>query len=1479
MKRDDLLKIRQGWRYAGLLALAICLTGFIGVAGALASCMNLDDVPLDTMEQAAPGIVMFVIDDSGSMDWEYICQGSTDGKFRGSIEYLFADPGDNVYSAGDGNGTILETYNNGQYANYYYSQWAGHNRLYYDPAQYYAPWPTYSDADPNNPRSNPSIAGNNLDLNGDYGNLGGAGSGVSTQDILDNGGVIVDNSEQVVGEGLIIDNSGPESPATGSFDTSGSGYYAWSSASATSDNGSNYLYSNNSNRWAQANWRYTNLDAGDYDVFVWYVASSNRGTSVSYYVYNAGGAQVASNNFNQQSNGGQWNLLAADVYLDGSATITLRHWLTSSSSNRACADAVMLVPKFGGGSSEYTEVGTWSESGAGDEYENSSVFSSQNGAYATWTPYLPDAGDYIVYVWYTNNYGGYDRDDHALYTVHSSGGDTDFRIDQDEDGGQWVELGEFYFDAGTSGYVRLTHDDMSNGNTSADAVAFMPAVDIEPLNLIRAHYYVKVNDTFYLVNLDGDFKYYQVDDTNSNGNIDSTSELIYLTAGDAAAAGIVPPNQSYAEARQNFANWYSFYRKRELTAKNAIAKVIDEMQGVYIGMHFINNGTLASYAKPVKVTLNDVLYDNSDELLQRLYDEQIASNSTPLRNGLRSAGRYFMGDFGVPGSFPAGSFSSSSYPYFTQDRGGSCQQSFTILMTDGYYNGSSPADVGNDDGDNNTDFDGPPYGDGVTDTLADVAMYYYERDLNGSLNDDVPINNVDLADHQHMVTYTLSFGVQGTIDQTLYPNCINGGQCPYPWPNPNDGNEEKIDDMYHAAVNGRGKYVDAASPQEMVDAMNELKNDIESRLGSSAALATNSIQRQVGSVIYQGTYNTAGWVGEIAALPVNLGSGTVGTPDDPGGWRASDGVPAWDQRNIISFNGTSSIDFRYDSLTTLQQALLGNNGHNVQHLVDYLRGRPASDFLPASVFRVRTSPIGDIVHSAPTYYKGVVYIGANDGMLHAVNAINGQEIFCYVPNMVYGHLSDLAVPGYSHKYYVDSTPVAAKIGSQDILVCGLGKGGKGYFGLDITTPSEPSVLWEYTNDDDLGYSFSQANIIRTQGADHVVMFGNGYDSVSETAAIFFLNPLTGDLVKKIDTGATGCNGLATPSAVDVDADGHADFAYAGDLYGNMWKFDLRGDVADWKVYYNSGSPQPLISVRNTDGNIQPITAAPEVMLDCAKSDFSRSGNGMMVIFGTGRYLNSDDFDNIEIQSFYGVWDWGDVWEQKNDYATAKEQFLGEVGSGRSLSNVAASLLEQTTSTVAGEWVLISGNPVNWYDPEENTGEHMGWVFDMTTAVGERGVREPNLSQGVVELISIIPSDSPCEAGGSSMLYRVSACSGGYTDDPQFDVNDDRKVDDADRMFDASSLFDPSVDYNNDGVVDDEDLKAFLGYRDWNDDGVIDSADLAYMQLPPSGKAFEQMLFEGIDIGNQRYFSDTEGNINSLLGPPVNLGLFYWRVIQ
>lgn len=163
-------------------------------------------------------------------------------------------------------------------------------------------------------------------------------------------------------------------------------------------------------------------------------------------------------------------------------------------------------------------------------------------------------------------------------------------------------------------------------------------------------------------------------------------------------------------------------------------------------------------------------------LLSRLHLFSInSSGGTPLRNGLKNIGRYFEGLYGKPSPLPSTEFfGSDTYPFFKADYGGSCQQSFAILMTDGFWNGTNPS-VNNadrdDDGVQVDGFDGAPYADNASDTLADVAMKYYETDLNTSLTNDVPVNSTDMANHQHLVTYSLSFGLEGTLDRDSYLNC------------------------------------------------------------------------------------------------------------------------------------------------------------------------------------------------------------------------------------------------------------------------------------------------------------------------------------------------------------------------------------------------------------------------------------------------------------------------------------------------------------------------------------------------------------------------------------------------------------------------------------------------------------------------------------------------------------------------------------
>jgi hypothetical protein len=1247
-----------------IIAMGICLvmmTANHHTAGA--SCLDLADIPLDSLEQSAPGMIMFVMDDSGSMDWSIMCPPSLEGSgvFNGRY-YIFPDPGDNEYSSSslEESSTIRMQW---------MSQWAGYNGMYYDPTTEYTPWPTLSNADVDNPKSNPMLS-YTLDMTALW------------HDWDEEYGEIVDNSD-----------------ASGFTSSAG-----WSSYSGGWEN--NYLYSNGSQATVTATWTATGLDTSTtYDVYArWLNGGSSRLTDVHYLTYDDS-TQVADTGVNQQQDYNEWMQIASSVtFSTGTGVVTISE---NGGGSKVCADAVKFVP--------------------------------------------------------ANN----------------------------------------------------------------------PVSDIS-----RRHYYVQNGNGTYLVNMfNSAIEYYQVnlDDPTDNREVVTAAKLVPLTNADANTAGIVT-GRTYDEEIQNFANWYSFYRRREMTAKNAIANVINTSDGIFVGIFFINDYRGKDQrVLPVKVNLDGTFYDDSSTLLNILYNYQIDSYGTPLRNGLKKAGRFFSGGYEKPATFIA-QVNSASYPYFKADKGGSCQQAFTIIFTDGYWNGGSPS-VGNEDGNDDTAYDGNPFGDSASSTLADVAMKYYEEDLNTTLSNDVPITTVDPANHQHMVTYTVAFGVSGSLDTELYKDCPLG-TCPSSWPS-TGSDSGKIDDMFHAAINGRGKFISAKSTAELNDALGVLKKDIDSRIGSAAALATNSIQRTVGSSIYQGIYNTSNWYGEVTAYPLNVTTGVIGSAK----WVASDHIPAWNARTILSYNGSAGIVFEDASLTASQKSLLTASGLGTSsEIVDFIRGDTSNNVANGGTLRNRNHMLGDFVHSAPTYFKNVIYIGSNDGMLHAFDAGTGEELFAYVPGLVYENLSDLADPGYTHRFYVDNTPTVADIGSTDLLVGGLRKGGKGYFALNVTSPSAMdagNVLWEYSaaSDSDMGYSYSRAAIVKTKAEGYVVIFGNGYDSVSGEAVLYILEAETGTVLKKFETGVTGCNGMSTPAIIDVEMDGVVDYAFAGDLKGNMWKFDLRGaDKADWTFSYMDGvTPKPLISVKNTSGEVQPITSAPTVMLDCADMD---EGRGFMVLFGTGQYVNSDDFNDTTVQSMYGIWDWGPMWEEKDDFSVAKTKFLGTLDTGRLLSNLTGGkgLLEQVFEYTSGDLMALSDYTIEWYDPVSDTGSHLGWGVDLPES-GERSIYQPMLSDYIAMFVSTIPSNSPCDAGGSSAVYKFNACTGGRTSDPVFDSDEDGDIED--------------------------------------DDVIPGSPD----PVPPTRKKYPKRLLPPTTIGDITIFPDSDGGLNPVPTLQPQSGMFFWRVIE
>jgi type IV pilus assembly protein PilY1 len=807
-------------------------------------------------------------------------------------------------------------------------------------------------------------------------------------------------------------------------------------------------------------------------------------------------------------------------------------------------------------------------------------------------------------------------------------------------------------------------------------------------------------------------------------------------------------------------------------------------------------------------------------------------------------------------------------------------------MTDSYWNGGAPlnAAIDNADGDN-----GVPYADTYTNTLADVAMYYYENDLSTGLDDDLPTSASDTASHQHMVTYTIGFGVSGSLN----PEDYNLESGPYPtWPNLTDGSDDdkdRIDDLWHAAVNGRGEFLSALDAQELANALLSIKLSIEARTGSAAPVSVNGVElyEEVDAdlFMFQSTYNSNGWTGDVKAYLIDPVSGEV--PETPA-WTARSVVDAmlWANRKIATYDPDtpSGIPFQYTSLTDTQKTQLNSEST----LVYFLRGDRSNEQQYGGTFRNRFSILGDIVHSSPVFENGVLYAGANDGMLHAFRETDGSEIFAYVPNLLFENLYKLADPTYqdNHIFYVDLSPaiqrgVELSPGSADtLLVGGLGGGGEGYYALDITgidkttsfsTDSDVAdrVLWELENDDDLGFTYARPSIVdsydddlNASGTGWIVITGNGYNSVNGHAVLLILDPINGQVLKRIDTGVGACNGLSTPVVIDVNYDNKVDYVYAGDLEGNLWKFDLTSaDHNNWTVAYKdgSGNPQPLFQAPD-----QPITTKPDVMRHPQR-------HGYMVVFGTGKYLEVSDFVDTSVNTIYGIWDYGDD-SDDSEYLGAFNR-----GSPDTLSNQPeyVTLLEQEyvpspvsdpnnpyfwTVTVGTTEVVVrilTRNDPNWETVEDDGGQlpnpgtlteppntvHAGWYFDLPVT-GERVVSDVLIRDGNAIVISFMPPES-CSTGGYSIIHEMDAASGGRLLTPQFDIN-------ADAVIGTGDLINIGTEASPVWVV-------ATGLR-------------------RTGRLHVPAILR-MGSTEMKYFSSSEGTIKTIRERPTRLGVRYWRELE
>jgi type IV pilus assembly protein PilY1 len=928
---------------------------------------------------------------------------------------------------------------------------------------------------------------------------------------------------------------------------------------------------------------------------------------------------------------------------------------------------------------------------------------------------------------------------------------------------------------------------------------------------------------------------------NGGGNASSTFSRVDIVPGTtsyskaATRTDCAGSTCTYDEEMTNFANWFTYYRTRIQMMKSAAGRAFTGIGSNFrVGFVTINSAS-SNYLK-----IDDYDTTQKSSWYTKLYGIS-PSGSTPLRTALTTAGRIFAG------KNPLGASGGDDPMQY------SCQQNFTLITTDGYWNDPNESTVVQINGttqvnnqDNNSATMPRPMYDGngsalscpsgatclgagsagsnssssysSVNTLADVAAYYYNTDLrtstlsnctSPSTSADVCANNVpgggnDTNSQQHMTTFTLGLGIDGSLTyQSDYASATSGdyyqiSQGTKDWPQAKHDDPTAIDDLWHAAVNGRGVYFSARDPNALASGLNSALSGVSARLGSGAAAATSNLEPVAGdNYAYVASYTTVQWYGNLESRTVDTQTGVVSpqavwcvedvVADPSTGATACTGVlktqvgAVSDSRNIYTFSASGAgklRSFTWGNLTATEQgyfstALLSQYSTwsatdktlaTGATLVNYLRGQTGFENQTGStamLYRDRQKTLGDVVGSQPVYVKKpyfsysdpgytdyvtakssrapTVYIGANDGMLHAFNADNGSERWAYIPTPLLPKLYKLADSNYStqHQFYADGPVVVGDIcvsscdtssaSWKTILVGGLNGGGRGYYALDITDPTAPAALWELTTsvDSDIGYSYGNPIITKDNTGKWVVLFASGYNNVSPGSGngiLFVLDAATGSIIRKVNTGGGGTSspsGLAKIAgwASNPAGDNSVTYAYGGDLDGSLWRFDP-----------NAGTAVKIAALTSSGGTAQPITSRPE-LTDIAGTK--------MVFVATGKLLETTDLSSTGSNSIYGI---------KDVYDTSG-----------TLTSPHTNLIQQTLTngTNASGAAIRTGS-----SNAVNLSTDRGWYIDLPDS-GERSNIDMQLVAGSLLVPTNVPSTSVCYAAGYGWLNYLDYKTGGF----------------------------------------------------------------------------------------------------------------------
>lgn len=841
-----------------------------------------------------------------------------------------------------------------------------------------------------------------------------------------------------------------------------------------------------------------------------------------------------------------------------------------------------------------------------------------------------------------------------------------------------------------------------------------------------------------------------------NGNTYYTSKyLAYLVKGVGATA----TSRDYTSGSAAIPNTF-----RMGVAKSVATTLVTNNRAIRIGLASLNPSGLGD--KIVR-TVGDISTQSSFDALKASIAALNPDGGTPLAETYYEITRYFRG------MKPYYS-NASTYTSPIQYR---CQKNYGVVVTDGLpsndrdFPGNDPEDpdklLPNWDRVNN---DGPNAGgnaDGDTLYLDDIAKFAYDIDMRKATStpaSDLAGKGWDTTafQKQNMSTYTVGFTVSNQM-------------------------------LVDAADNdhGHGTYYQANDSDGLTDALNAALSDINAKAGSGGAGATNSSTLQEGTRFYQTLYDPKDWHGTIKAFPLSAATGAVGTS------------PSWSTDTTMAVGGVvpvleslntetnKVISLAYANFSVAQKAVLDRNlptGLNGTDLINWTKGTNKAGL------RVRTQLLGDIINSPlasaqpgdktaadlvgdTTYTDYLVtkkamisslVVNANDGFVHVINAVNGGRRYGYMPSTVLPALSTVSDVDYGaglHKFTVDGqvgvydTQLVKSGTWQTVAVGGTGAGGRAYYALQLFDGSAGNVvkaLWEIRAPDiaatsnpfnNLGYAYSRPAMARMADGTGIVVIGNGYGSNTGVASLFVLNAKDGSVLAEIPTPAivTGetDNGLSSVR-LQVNAQNVVQAAYAGDLKGRLWKFDMSSTSASgWTVAFGR---KPLFTALG--GANQPITALP-LLAD-------HPTNGKLVYFGTGKFNEIIDKQSTAQQSFYAIWD--------------------SVGGAGNYTQ--GSLQAQAIVSAGGKFFTTTRNEVDWTSKK-------GWFIPLVAdnrQLGERVIYPAQISRGrIIFTSAAVDSSDPCESTGTGRLFELDAEKGKMLAYAVLDTNGDGIINDTDTI--------------------------------------------------------------------------------------------------